>query len=203
MAGLTSDKANKPGVNGKLTFEPLISTFDKLRSIPLKIAMSTVAELLPDLTWAKNWSQHTIYVPTDPGETSKYLVWCAMDHLHGKRNVFFNEEEFDKRMFRECFQKHEYTLLAQKGWGKGKGKTVNMANSLSKAEVLDPNGSFMEQIGLTAKGSSKSGSRLYTNVLERTTKAELPFRMYIRPLASTEFIKTYNDHLYHFLTRWA
>eukprot|EP00435_Cladocopium_sp_Y103_P008911 s4002_g2.t1 len=45
MAGLTSDKANKPGVNGKLTFEPLISTFDKLQSIPLKIAMSTVAEL--------------------------------------------------------------------------------------------------------------------------------------------------------------
>ena len=99
-------------------------------------------------------------MPNEQGDTSKYLVWCAIDHLHGKCSVFFNGEEFSKKMFQDCFQKHEYILLAQKGWGKGKRKTMNMVNSLSKAEVLDPNGSFMEPCGLTAKGASKSGSRL-------------------------------------------
>ena len=43
MAGLTSDRSNRQGINGKLVFEPLISTFDKLQSVPLKLAMASVA----------------------------------------------------------------------------------------------------------------------------------------------------------------
>ena len=203
MAALPTDKFNKTGVNGKLVFEPMIATFDKLQSIPLKIAMSTIAELRPDLSWSKNWAQHTLYVPDAQGGTDTYLVWCAMDHLHGKCDIYFNEGQFDKQQFKECFQKHEYTLLAQKGWGKGKGRVLSTAGSLSKEEMIDPNGAFMDQIGLSSKSSNASSSKTYTSALEKATKSEVPFRMKVRPLAGTDFVKTYNSHLHHLLSRWS
>ena len=49
ISALQTDRQNKTGINGVLVWEPLISTFDKLQSMPLKIAMSAVSELLPDL----------------------------------------------------------------------------------------------------------------------------------------------------------
>ena len=60
----------------------------------------------------------------------------------------------------------------------------------------------MEQIGL-AKGEGKGKRNAYSTTVERAMKSELPFRIEVQPLASTEFVKTYNEHLYKLLTRWS
>ena len=57
---LKTDRSNKADVNGKLVFEPMIATFDKIQSVPLKLAMATVSELRPDLTWQKDWQHNTV-----------------------------------------------------------------------------------------------------------------------------------------------
>ena len=61
----------------------------------------------------------------------------------------------------------------------------------------------MDQIGLSSKSSNASSSKTYTSALEKATKSEVPFRMKVRPLAGTDFVKTYNSHLHHLLSRWS
>ena len=198
---LWSDRSNKPGVNGTLVFEPMIATFDKLQSVPLKLTMAAITELRPDLNWQKDWQQQTIYIPDAQGEIDVYLAWCALDHLHGKCTIFVDENLFQKRAFEEALTKQEFAWTSRKGWGKGKSKHLTSVDSVSKADVLNPQGAFMEQIGL-AKGDGKSKRSGYSTVMEKALKSELPFRLEVQTLCPTEFVKRYNDHLYRLLSRW-
>lgn len=92
--------------------------------------------------------------------------------------------------------------MARKGWGKGKGKTVATIDSKTRDEVLDPDGSFMEMLGLQ-KGSGKGSRNPYSLAMEKATKSELPFRIETKAIESTEFVKMYNEHLYRLLNRWS
>ncbi|CAJ1437441.1 unnamed protein product [Effrenium voratum] len=199
---LKTDRSNKADVNGKLVFEPMIATFDKIQSVPLKLAMATVSELRPDLTWQKDWQHNTVYTPDTRGDVQRYLVWCALDHLHGKCIVYINQDEFDKKVFRDTLAKHEYQWMARKGWGKGKGKALSMIEGMTMGEALNPEGSFLEQIGLT-KGAGKGKKNGHGSVMEKAMKSELPFRMDVQAIGSTEYVKTYNEHLYRLLKRWS
>lgn len=202
IGGLSNDRTNKTGINGRLVFEPLISTFDKLQSVPLKLAMATISEIRSDLTWKKDWQQQTVFVPTDQGEVAQYVVWCAIDHLHGRCRIFFNEELLEARVFHDTFRRQEHAFMARKGWGKGKGKTVATIDSKTRDEVLDPDGSFMEMLGLQ-KGSGKGSRNPYSLAMEKATKSDLPFRIEMKAIESTDFVKMYNEHLYRLLNRWS
>ena len=203
ISALQTDRQNKTGINGVLVWEPLISTFDKLQSMPLKIAMSAVSELLPDLVWKKDWQQHTIYTAGPQGEVDTYVVWCALDHLHGKAVICYNEELFSERAFKEAIHRHGFAMTAKKGWGKGKAKTLSTVGDLSRDETMDPQGSFMEQIGLGKGPNGKGVKNGYTVAMDRAMKSSLPFTLKVRPLQPTEFAKTYQEHLYRLLTRWS
>ena len=202
MNGLVSDNGNKTGVNGTLTWEPMISTFDKLQSVPLKLAMATIAELRPELSWSKDWLRNTVFLTNPDGSIQTYLAWCAIDHLHGKCTVYFNEDEFERLDFKKTMEKHEFLSQAKKGWGKGKGKTIVTAKSMSQADAMDPDGTFLAQIGLS-KGAGKGTSNPYSYTMDKAMKTENPFRLTAKALKSEEFDKVYNEHLYRLLTRWS
>ena len=201
MGGLASDNGNKTGVNGTLTWEPMISTFDKLQSVPLKLAMATIAELRPDLSWSKDWLRNTVFLTNPDGSFQSYLAWCAIDHLHGKCTVYFNEDEFERLGFKKTMEQHEFLSQAKKGWGKGKGKTIVTAKSMTQADVMDPDGTFLAQIGLS-KSAGKGTSNPYSYTMDKAMKTENPFRLATKALKSEEFDKVYNEHLYRLLTRW-
>lgn len=198
MGGMTSDRSNKTGANGTLVFEPLISTFDKLQSAPLKLAMAVISELRPDLTWKKDWQQQTVYIPTASGDVGQYLVWCAIDHLNGRCLLFYNEELLDANLFSETLHRHEMAQEARKGWGKNKGKTLTNMGDKTCEEVTGP---FLEMIGL---GKGGKGSRnAHSAAVERATKAGLPFRIETKAIASADFGTKYDEHLYRLLNRWS
>ncbi|CAE7297058.1 unnamed protein product [Symbiodinium natans] len=202
IGAMRSDRYNKTGVNGTLVFEPMISTFDKVQSIPLKLVMTVISELRPDLTWKKDWAHNTVFIPDAAGQVETYLAWCALDHLHGRCVIYINEELFDKRAFRQAITAQEFAWTSRKGWGKSKSKTLATVGNLSRDDVVNPEGSFMEQIGL-AKSEGKGKRNAYSTTVERAMKSELPFRIEVLSLATTEFVKTYNEHLYKLLTRWS
>ena len=199
---MKSDRYNKTGVNGMLVFEPMIATFDKIQSIPLKLVMSVISEMRPDLTWKKDWTHNTVFIPDTRGEVETYLAWCALDHLHGRCIVYVNEELFDRRVFRQALTAQEFSWMSRKGWGRNKSKTLATVGNVTRDDALNPEGSFMEQIGL-AKGEGKGKRNAYSTTVERAMKSELPFRIEVLSLASTEFVKTYNEHLYKLLNRWS
>ena len=198
---MTNDRSNKSGTNGTLVFEPLISTFDKLQTVPLKLAMAVISELRPDLTWKKDWQQQTVYIPTSSGDVGQYLVWCAIDHLDGRCLLFYNEELFDATLFSETLRRHEMAQEARKGWGKNKGKILTNIGGKSRDEVLDPTGPFLEMIGL---GKGGKGSRnAHSAAGEKATKAGLPFRIETKAIGSADFGKKYDELLYRLLNRWS
>ena len=201
MAGLTSDRSNRQGINGKLVFEPLISTFDKLQSVPLKLAMASVAEIRPDISWKKDWQQQTMFIPDGQGLPSPCLVWVAVDHLHGLARVYYNEDLLDHTQFRDALKRHELSHAARKGWGKGKSKSLTTLEDVGQGEIT---ASFLDLLGLGSGKSSSKGSRNpHSSAMERATKAGLPFRIEARGIKSTEFVKSYNEHLQKLLMRWS
>ena len=114
-----------------------------------------------------SWAGHPEIVATDGGthfrgEFAQYLaqksclVWCALDHLHGKAVIYFNEELFSERAFKDAITKYKFEMTAKKGWGKGKAKMLNAAGDISGDEAMDPQGFFMEQIGM-GKGQNAKG----------------------------------------------
>ena len=148
---------------------------------------------------------HTVYTEDNLGNVQKYLVWCAIDHLHGRRTIFYNAEEFDKH-FQDVLTKHEFSYTATKGWGKGRGKVATSASSMAQAEAMNPEGSFLEQLGLKkgdSKGKAGTSTYAHGSVMARAVKSELPFRISVRAIQPEEFNKTYNEHLYRLLTRWS
>ena len=202
MDALHSDKQNKNGVNGTLVWEPLISTFDKLQSFPLKVAMAVVSEALPNVDWKKDWVNHTIYIADQQGGVAEYLVWAALDHLHGRDTLYYNVGRFDKKAFKDAVERHELAMTANKGWGKGKGKALNSVRNLTPAEVADASGSFLEQVGLgqvTGKGNRNS----YAVAMDRATKSTLPFRLSTHGLPPSEFAKEYQEQRNSLLSRWS
>ena len=199
----SSDHYSKSGVNGVLVFEPMIATFDKIQSVPLKLIMGVISELKPDLTWKKDWAQNTVFIPDAQGGVDTYVAWRALDHLHGRGIVYINEELFERRVFRETLVRHELSWLSGKGFGKGKGKAVSTVGILTQDEAMNPEGSFMEQIGHARRSDGKGKRNGYNTSAEKALKAELPFRLEVQGLPASEFVKTYNQHVYRLLTRWS
>lgn len=136
-------------------FEPLISTFDKLQSAPLKLAMASVAEIRPDISWKKDWQQQTMFIPDEEGLPSPYLVWVAVDHLHGLARVYYNEDILDPPQFRDALKRHELAHAARKGWGKGKSKSSANFGDVGQGGIT---GSFLDLLGLgSGKAARKEG----------------------------------------------
>ena len=100
------------------------------------------------------WTHNTVFIPDTRGEVETYLAWCALDHLHGRCIVYVNEELFDRRVFRQALTAQEFSWMSRKGWGRNKSKTLATVGNVTRDDALNPEGSFMEQIGL-AKGEGK------------------------------------------------
>ena len=86
----------------------------KLQSAPLKLAMASVAEIRPDISWKKDWQQQTMFIPDEEGLPSPYLVWVAVDHLHGLARVYYNEDILDPPQFRDALKRHDPPTLHAK-----------------------------------------------------------------------------------------
>eukprot|EP00439_Symbiodinium_sp_Y106_P024567 s3905_g3.t1 len=162
-------------------------------------------KMLPRLSFATRrglalWTHNTVFIPDTRGEVETYLAWCALDHLHGRCIVYVNEELFDRRVFRQALTAQEFSWMSRKGWGRNKSKTLATVGNVTRDDALNPEGSFMEQIGL-AKGEGKGKRNTYSTTVERAMKSGLPFRIVVLSLASTELVKMYNEHLYKLLTR--
>ena len=142
---MKSDRYNKTGVNGMLVFEPMITTFDKIQSIPLKLVMSVISEMRPDLTWKKT------------GHTTQ----CSSGHTWGSgdipRLVCFRPPAWE--MHRLCQRKGCLTegfptgAHSSRGFpdvserlGKNRSKTLATVGNVTRDDALNPEGSFMEQI---------------------------------------------------------
>ena len=120
--------------------------------------MAVVSEALPDVDWKKDWVNHTIYIADQQGGVAEYLVWAALDHLHGRATLYYNKDRFDKKAFKDAVERHELAMTANKGWGKGKGKALNSVRNLTPAEVADASGSFLEQVGLGQVTGKETGT---------------------------------------------
>ena len=130
-----------------------------------------------------------------------YLIWVAIDHLHGLARVYYNEDLLDHTQFRDALKRHGLSHAARKGWGKGKSKSLTTLGDVGQGEIT---ASFLDLLGLGSGKSSSKGSRNpHSSAMERATKAGLPFRIEARGIKSTEFVKSYNEHLHKLLTRWS
>ena len=74
--------------------------------------------------------------------------------------------------FKDAITKYEFEMTAKKGWEKGKAKTLNAARDISRDEAMDPQASFMEQIGMGKGQNGKGVKNGYTMAMDKSHKVK-------------------------------